>query len=160
MIENTLDGKSCIYGLFDPAEQSIRYVGQSSKPRARLSQYANLCGRNHPITATKWLTEIILQGRRPCMFIFDVCQIEIAAVAEYFWYQQMIFSGARILNNPAHIRPAIARGSKRWINEYLAYAPFSVLEPGYHHRLYLPSEAEYNEKFSVVSDFVRSVVAR
>ena len=48
-----------VYGLFDPAEQAIRYVGQSYKPRVRLSTHQTLNDKNRNTPTKRWMAAML-----------------------------------------------------------------------------------------------------
>ena len=83
-----------IYGLIDPEELILRYVGQTVNPMARLSQHL---GDNNWIGSDKhdWINSLLEKGIRPFIIIFERVKIEDAPRIETEYiekYKDTIFN--------------------------------------------------------------------
>ena len=60
-----------IYGLVDPRNECIRYVGKANDPRARLRKHFAEMRRCKPCHRTMWLSNLVSNGLRPIVVILD-----------------------------------------------------------------------------------------
>jgi len=66
-----------IYGLVDPADGRIRYIGQAIRPRARLGRHRrDLSGVTH---RQNWIRSVRDAGRTVEMVVIDECQTQAEA---------------------------------------------------------------------------------
>jgi DNA-binding NarL/FixJ family response regulator len=67
--EHGIDGPThYIYGLHDPRNDELRYIGKSDRPRERLSNHLQDKSNNH---RCHWLQELKQLGLRPVLVIID-----------------------------------------------------------------------------------------
>lgn len=148
---------SFIYGLFDPFEQIVRYVGQSIRPSFRLAGHLS----TNPLTGghalKTWTISLAEQDRHPCMIILEICAFENAHHREKFWHSNIINTGAELLNWPSSIhRTTIFRSSKTYKDRFV-YKPYCILEPADRYRIYYPDQQESTEKFGAILDRIRRI---
>ena len=133
-----------IYGLQDPRDGQIRYVGKSVRPRERLNahiHHANRGDRKYHVYA--WIRSLLINGVRPEQVILEWCTEETWQAAERKWIGQfgdlcnlseggektVGFTGGRHSEefkawqrarmsgngNPMYGRPSPGRGKSPWI---------------------------------------------
>lgn len=96
-----------IYGLTDPRDGTIRYIGQTVNIAARYekSAFANYVGSNQRVA--DWFSELRKMGMTPIAQTLDVVSEEDANARERFYIQRAANEGWPILNqmnNPAFVR--------------------------------------------------------
>lgn len=79
-----------VYGLHDPADGIIRYIGKTTQPHARLTNHFTNARRkiNEPrqlIAVEAWIGELIRQGRSPVMQILEITDREHGKEVEFAW---------------------------------------------------------------------------
>ena len=85
-----------IYALCDPRTDHVRYVGQSVKPRSRLSHHLKpSCPTHLPIT--RWIRKLKRAGESPVQIIVDAVPRQMADDYERSWIQS--FGGPAALLN-------------------------------------------------------------
>lgn len=148
-----MERRSYIYGLFDPAEQVIRYVGQSIRPSFRLPGHLKMGGRN----LEEWVNELGQADRYPCMIILEVCDFAIAHERELYWHRLLGNMGLPLLNHlrGSH-RTTVFRTSKEY-RDHFTYKLHCILEPAYRYRMYYATEPESRLKFGIVLKFAESL---
>jgi hypothetical protein len=82
-----------IYGLSDPRDATVRYVGQSATPRARYSSHLSGQGRSENAAKAAWLEELDALGLRPTLVILDNCDSAQAGAAEERWIDSLRAAG-------------------------------------------------------------------
>lgn len=88
----------CVYGLVDPRDGSIFYVGQTSNLVARRAQHQ---AGTDQLSGLK-VREMTLVGVMPQVVVFERCRNETASLsAEVFWIEMLMGRGARLLNAQA-----------------------------------------------------------
>lgn len=87
-----------IYGLTDPRDGAIVYVGcTSAKLRSRLAQHIGM--RKQDATAkSAWLCEISALGERPGIVELETCDERVSSEREKFWIGYLREAGAVLLN--------------------------------------------------------------
>src|SRR3990167_4036755 len=65
-----------IYGLVDPRDERIRYVGKSNNPRARLRAHFREMRNSKPCHRTAWLSNLVSNGLKPIIIILDRVSID------------------------------------------------------------------------------------
>lgn len=149
-----------VYGLFDPAEQVIRYVGQSYKPRVRLSTHQTLNDKNRNTPPKQWIAAMLQEGRYPCMIILQACSLDDVLFAEFDWYQRLEATGTEL--HCRKLRPSgfaeYAPESQRLHSES-KYAPLTVIEAGVGYRVYTPDEPAYRQKYTDIMEFAKNLPA-
>ena len=73
-----------IYGLVDPRDGLIHYVGQTNKGARRLIEHRNEHGRVNP-QKTQWLQELAGVGGQPIMTVLEQCDDDDADARELYW---------------------------------------------------------------------------
>lgn len=74
--------KAYIYGLADPRDRKIHYVGHTINLDQRLAQHITDAAQT---TKTTWLTELAVLGLRPLMIELDVVDYAERFTVEYRW---------------------------------------------------------------------------
>ncbi len=88
----------CVYGLIDPRDGSIFYVGQTSNLIARRAQHQ---AGTDQLSGLK-VRELRLAGVMPQLVVFERCRNETASLsAEVFWIEMLMGRGAKLLNAQA-----------------------------------------------------------
>lgn len=86
-----------LYALVDPTDGRVRYVGQTSNLKERLSQHLSV---NDPVSTPKqkWLALIAMKGNRPIMMPFKIVPYEHRLQHESAAIRTAITAGADLLN--------------------------------------------------------------
>jgi hypothetical protein len=135
---------SYIYGLFDPAEQVIRYVGRAVKPRIRLCEHLKADDTEMRYPYKHWVASLYEQDRVPCMIILEVCEASLAGVKEYEWYHRATTAGD-VLNTRPIVTPGKGkiRAARDMRFDQLNYPQFAIIEARF------DKYAEFAKHFSV-----------
>lgn len=143
--------QSYIYGLFDPADQVIRYVGQTTRPNARLCMHKS--ANPNPINgsvAKDWIAGMLREDRYPCMIILEICDFAVAYQREADWYRRLCDGGQPPLNKPsAFNKPNTSRKAKPY-KDPLTHQVFSIIEVGYFYISHDPSAPESKQRFGTI----------
>jgi hypothetical protein len=84
-----------VYGLYDPTNGKLRYVGKTLDPEARLSGHLS-----QPHTRLReWIRSLKTLGLKPEMRILQECESDGSA-EEMQWIQASIEGGCELLNAP------------------------------------------------------------
>jgi len=91
MKSKTRVGRYLIYGLLDPRDNSLRYIGKTHKRREwRLAEHIECAKENDKRPVYDWIRELLHIGLTPCVFVWkrippeqDWRQAEIDAIT--FW---------------------------------------------------------------------------
>lgn len=76
-----------IYGLVDPRDGHVKYVGKTISPRARLKEHLNLtCGTEEK---NAWLKNLMDEGNRPAMKILAIVYGKEWLEQEAYWIKAM-----------------------------------------------------------------------
>ncbi len=78
-------GMVLIYGLCDPFDGTIRYVGQTRLPESRLRQYADAATGN--AFTWRWCRSLAKRNRKPDMVAIDLVAKDDWASAEAKWVE-------------------------------------------------------------------------
>lgn len=89
-------GESVIYGLVDPRDGVVRYVGKATQPSARLRQH--LRARQHKTPSGDWVDSLICAGLLPAMVVLETVDTPIANDAERRWIAFYREQGNDLLN--------------------------------------------------------------
>ena len=76
-------GKAYIYALVDPRDDSVRYVGRSVKPKARLQQH--LSDKTTNLEKIAWLDDLKTIGLKPALRILEETTADAALEVEGSW---------------------------------------------------------------------------
>jgi len=122
-----------IYGLVDPRDGRVRYVGMTTSPELRLVSHCTNLGRLQPDgqlarrgRKDDWLRELEAGGLRPQMTVFEeVAPENDPLVREEVWIDRMRAGGADLLNGRPAGRPdpselAAFRVARGWSQHDLA----------------------------------------
>lgn len=148
-----MEKTSYVYGLFDPLEQTIRYVGQSIRPSFRLPGHLRTGGRN----LNEWVVELAQASRYPHMIILEICNFLVVHERELYWHRLLDEMGLPLLNHSrgSH-RTTVFRTSKEY-KDHFTYDLHCILEPAYRYRMYYAVEPESRLKFGTILEFVESL---
>lgn len=81
-------GHNYIYGLYDPRDNELRYVGKSIRPAQRLTNHLSEHAKNH---RGHWLAELSAAGLRPVLRIIDSVSLD----ADWQTIERRYIAGAR-----------------------------------------------------------------
>lgn len=63
-------GRYLIYGLLDPRDNSLRYIGKTHKRKEwRLREHIELAKENNPRSVYKWIRQLLKNELEPLIFI-------------------------------------------------------------------------------------------
>jgi len=88
--------KVYIYGLVDPRDGKVRYVGKSINPKARLNSHLYYKGDNHP--KDEWLNELKDNNLIPEIKIIDECDECDWESRERYWIAEYRKKEPRLTN--------------------------------------------------------------
>ena len=99
-----------VYGLVDPRDGALRYVGRSSNPRARATAHLTSKDRRR---IRQWIGDLLAAGARPTLRILqEVPPGEDAAAAEKTWLDKLGPRG--LLNVIGTKRPQVRGENGNW----------------------------------------------
>ena len=115
-----------IYGLVDPRDNEIRYIGQSIDPEQRFKiHWRERCKHkivvsNHKYQSEKalWLYELDMQGLKPSMTIIEQCDPKEADQKELYWIKEYSKNGRWLTNRNLHRNHNRGRLQKFYRNMY------------------------------------------
>lgn len=103
-----------IYGLVDPTNENLRYVGMSKYPENRMHQHLCHARRNGSrMASSPWIAGLLARNLRPAMIILEAYEADSKSDAmdvERQWIMHHLFGGADLLNR--HARHAYRRRSR------------------------------------------------
>lgn len=73
-----------IYGLIDPRDNRLRYIGKSNNPRVRYSDHTTQPEDNHK---GRWIKLLLRQGLKPTLIILDEVPFDDWQRYEYDWIE-------------------------------------------------------------------------
>lgn len=78
-----------IYGLCDPSDHVVRYVGQTQGPKARLQVHISGARRNRDGNSAKnaWILALLEKGSAPEMVILEETTEEMSGTVETKWIE-------------------------------------------------------------------------
>ena len=92
-----------IYGLLDPFERNIAYVGKTKNLPARYHQHiTDTDGNRYKID---WINSIKARRRLPLLYVLEETEYEKSAVREAYWIDEMNRLGYQ-LTNIAKVHPS------------------------------------------------------
>lgn len=76
-----------IYGLFDPRNYSLRYIGKSDNPDLRLKQHIkeSKCSKKHERYVCNWIRQLLSEGLEPSIEILEEVPIDSWEETESAW---------------------------------------------------------------------------
>jgi hypothetical protein len=90
---------SYIYSLSDPISGSVRYIGQSVKPKERLSEHIRQARTVARYRCHRWIATILASDKRPIMEILEEVPIDDVNEAECRWIDHFRALGADLTNH-------------------------------------------------------------
>jgi hypothetical protein len=58
-----------VYHLIDPNDRAVRYVGKSTKPKARLAQHLADAAAGDNTAKKRWIRQLVAAGQKPVLII-------------------------------------------------------------------------------------------
>jgi hypothetical protein len=100
-----------IYGLADPTTQRVRYVGRSSKIKARYQQHLK---NPQGDRLKEWIDTLSANGQKPLMIILESASIDQAEACEQRWMDAMTEQHGTLLNvfKSTRVRRTLMYGAK------------------------------------------------
>lgn len=90
---------SCIYGIFHPVTDELRYVGQTIDwPNRAMSHWKRKRCREHKDKFHTWIRKILAMGLIPVHKILEECESNSLSDTEIFWIASVKSTGAKLLN--------------------------------------------------------------
>ena len=90
-------GQYVVYALIDPDDNLVYYIGQTSKPRARLAQH--LYKWTLRSAKTIWIDSLKKRGKQPLMQVLEIVTGKKVALArERMWISQLLQQGMPLVN--------------------------------------------------------------
>ena len=96
-----------IYGLVDPRDGEIYYIGKSDDPKRRLVEHI---GDVHNKRKRQWIEELDVSGLRPIVIVLEKVKSGLCYDKEAAWIHQGLECGWPLLNDKI---PALGAGLKR-----------------------------------------------
>lgn len=96
MTESVYTLVTYIYGLIDPRNGNLMYVGKSNNPTLRLGGH-----RKDPLKNPRkrnWIFELKSQSLDPIIRIFEICALEKWEQREIFWINKFLSEGCDLFN--------------------------------------------------------------
>jgi group I intron endonuclease len=87
-----------IYGLYDPRNDELRYVGKSKNPKHRLFEHINTVKNGEISSKAKWLKELIDNGYIPLVKILEKTNADNWEEVEKRWIEKCRLEGLNLLN--------------------------------------------------------------
>jgi hypothetical protein len=120
--ENTPERRFTVYGLVDPRDGSIRYVGRTGlPPETRLAGHLSSLGSQNTGGSKKkraWLRELIEAGLKPGIRVLEDFAGELEAVdAEGRWIAKGLAEGWPLTNGHKSGRGTISKETRNAIRE-------------------------------------------
>ena len=86
-----------IYGLYDPVEFEVRYVGAADDIQRRFGQHCT-DARQQRSAIGRWIWSLHEQGLRPIPFLLSEALYENCATEETWWIDRLRKDGHDLLN--------------------------------------------------------------
>lgn len=88
-----------VYGLVDPRNSELRYIGKSVKPTERLTTHIREARGGSVLHSRRWISGLLSDGLKPDLFIIETCADNTSAnEAECFWIASMRAVGCDLTN--------------------------------------------------------------
>ena len=111
MATGTGTAKHIIYGLLDPIDNVLHYIGLTSDPKKRLNNHYN--GNEGTKEKLIWIRHLKKNGLKPIMEVIEEYETsEELPEAERYWYCFYKFFGAELFNDPYYIGSGSRKGRK------------------------------------------------
>jgi hypothetical protein len=92
-----------VYGLFDPRNDQVKYIGRTSNPQARLNQHLNYGTQGKKKIA--WIEELEAVGLEPYLDILETATDETIIDTENFYIDYFLMLGAELTNSYRRDKP-------------------------------------------------------
>jgi hypothetical protein len=89
-----------IYGLIDPRDNQVKYVGKSNNPKTRLLSHRRWWFDRHNPKG-QWIKELKEHGLNPSCTILAEVPMPEWETHEQLWISKMIAAGSPLLNSVA-----------------------------------------------------------
>ncbi len=90
--------KVSIYGLIDPRNNQLRYVGMSGNPHKRFLYHCGEGANGKQTMKARWISGLLNAGLLPRWFVIEESDAEGWKEAEQFWIAYFKSLGSRLLN--------------------------------------------------------------
>lgn len=91
--------KFYIYGLFDPKENELRYIGITKNPKRRLGRHLMPSKLKSPTYKNNWIKYLLSQNLKPVLQIFEEFSLEKEAFdSEIFYITYFKWLGCNLTN--------------------------------------------------------------
>lgn len=88
-----------IYGIFDPRDGEIRYVGRTRNPvEVRLAQHQTVTKSGSRTHLARWINELASAGIMPEIASLELTTEAEASIRERFWIERLVGEGVRLVN--------------------------------------------------------------
>jgi len=88
-----------IYGLFDPRNLELRYIGRTKHPTyIRISQHVHEAKKNNTTHKDRWVNQLLLEGLRPSVEILEECTEDNWSEIEQVWIAECKRFGLNLVN--------------------------------------------------------------
>jgi hypothetical protein len=87
-----------IYGLVDPRNGHIRYIGQTMKPKTRLAAHCSDVGLAGAVKKAAWIKELKEVGMKPQLLELENVPVDEANSCESFYIDYFKMLGADLTN--------------------------------------------------------------
>ncbi len=87
-----------IYGLFDPRNYSLRYIGKSDNPDLRLKQHIFFATNNAETYKDNWIRSLLSEGLEPSCEILEEVSLDVWQDAEQAWIADCKRFGLNLVN--------------------------------------------------------------
>jgi group I intron endonuclease len=118
-----------IYGLFDPRNAALRYIGKSNNPHKRLKEHISESSPSKYTKryVTRWIRQLLDEGLKPAIEILEECSIDTWEQAERAWIADCKRYGLKLTNTtsggdgvhdpPPEVRAKMAsmKGKNPWL---------------------------------------------
>lgn len=88
-----------IYGLIDPRDGTLRYVGKADKPGRRLQAHLFHAKHNQLTHKARWIKGLLEAGVAPEMTILEIVPLDDWQEAERFWIAYLRAIGCELVNH-------------------------------------------------------------
>lgn len=85
------DGCGIVYGLQDPFDGCIKYVGQTQNPKQRFDMHMSI--RRENLEKEKWIQDLKNKCEKPCMVVLEECSVDNLIKREEYWVLRFSTSG-------------------------------------------------------------------
>ncbi len=88
-----------VYGLYDPKNDSLRYIGKTNNLKIRFSRHLRDAKKGVRTHAHRWIAKLLLDGLQPVARVIQECfSGENSLEAEVYWIRFFRSSGHNLCN--------------------------------------------------------------